>query len=379
MFNRKLTINLLVLLFSVILVISWIYLAKNDVELRLFEEQRLALDLKEEFDPYYLQTDVSKLIRIDSLQKLRKTRKRLVEFLWGASALPSLLPKDVYRDHKDSRLEGIENLSRIDLLSVEMGHDFLSKIYHFIPEISNGKVVLYHQGHSGGFILGKKVIAEFIKSGYSVVGFSMPLRGMNSQPDILLERFGWFKFENHVEMSVLLPKSGHALQFFVEPVIQTINYLEQRFNYSLLAMVGLSGGGWTTTVVAAIDPRIKASFSVAGGVPMYLRTRNDNDWGSWEETVPQFYSIANYLELYILGAVGPGRIQWQIFNLFDPCCYSGYKSKTFGNVVSSLVKKFGEGKFNLYIDDTHYEHEVSKHVVKRIEEELLTMTQVSLQ
>jgi hypothetical protein len=379
MLKRKLTLNLVTVLFSVTLIIAWIYLAKKDVELRLFEEQRLTLDLKDGFDPYYLKTDVSKLIRIDSIQKLGETRKKLVEFLWGSPALPPLLPKDVYRNHKDGRFEEIENLSRIDLLSVEMGHDLVSKIYHFIPEISNGKIILYHQGHSGGFILGKKVIAEFIRYGYSVVGFSMPLRGMNSQPDILLERFGWFKFENHIEMSVLLPESGHALQFFVEPVIQVINYLDQRFDYSLLAMVGISGGGWTTTVAAAIDPRIKASFSVAGGVPLYLRTRNDNDWGSWEETVPQFNSIANYLELYILGAVGPGRIQWQIFNFFDPCCYSGDKSKTFGNIVSSLVKKFGDGKFNLYIDDTHYEHEVSQHVVKRIEEELLTLTQSSLQ
>ena len=36
-------------------------------------------------------------------------------------------------------------------------------------------------------------------------------------------------------------------------------------------MIGLSGGGWTTTVYAAIDPRIVKSIPVAGTLPLYLR------------------------------------------------------------------------------------------------------------
>ena len=37
-------------------------------------------------------------------------------------------------------------------------------------------------------------------------------------------------------------------------------------------MAGLSGGGWTTTLYAAIDPSIRYSFPVAGTIPLYLRT-----------------------------------------------------------------------------------------------------------
>ena len=32
-------------------------------------------------------------------------------------------------------------------------------------------------------------------------------------------------------------------------------------------MVGLSGGGWTTNLIAALDDRIKYSFNVAGPFP----------------------------------------------------------------------------------------------------------------
>ena len=36
-------------------------------------------------------------------------------------------------------------------------------------------------------------------------------------------------------------------------------------------MIGLSGGGWTTTVAAAIDPRVGLSIPVAGSLPFDMR------------------------------------------------------------------------------------------------------------
>lgn len=32
--------------------------------------------------------------------------------------------------------------------------------------------------------------------------------------------------------------------------------------------MGKSGGGWTTTVSAALDPRIRVSFPIAGSIPL---------------------------------------------------------------------------------------------------------------
>jgi hypothetical protein len=34
-------------------------------------------------------------------------------------------------------------------------------------------------------------------------------------------------------------------------------------------MFGLSGGGWSTTIAAALDPRITLSVPVAGSVPKF--------------------------------------------------------------------------------------------------------------
>ena len=37
-------------------------------------------------------------------------------------------------------------------------------------------------------------------------------------------------------------------RFFIEPVILTINYATKILGYKKIVMMGLSGGGWTTTL-----------------------------------------------------------------------------------------------------------------------------------
>ena len=60
--------------------------------------------------------------------------------------------------------------------------------------------------------------------------------------------------------------------------------------------MGISGGGWVTGVYSAIDTRIEKSFPVAGTTPIFLRLNNPTNFGDYEQRVPNFYSIANYLE-----------------------------------------------------------------------------------
>ena len=64
-----------------------------------------------------------------------------------------------------------------------------------------------------------------------------------------------------------------TIRFFVEPVVLTINYAIGVLGYSSVLMMGKSGGGWTTTLAAALDPRIGASFAVAGSLPLRFQPR----------------------------------------------------------------------------------------------------------
>ena len=60
------------------------------------------------------------------------------------------------------------------------------------------------------------------------------------------------------------------MQYFIEPVVLTINYA-QTLGYERFVMLGLSAGGWSTTLAAAVDPRIQLSFPTAGSVPFNLK------------------------------------------------------------------------------------------------------------
>ena len=97
----------------------------------------------------------------------------------------------------------------------------------------------------------------------------------------------------------------------------SLNYVDTTFNFDSYYMVGISGGGWTTTLYSAIDPRITQSYSIAGSLPLYLRS-SPEDIGDYEQIVPSLYRIANYLDLYILDSYGENRKHVQIFNKYDP-------------------------------------------------------------
>src|SRR5438132_249422 len=118
---------------------------------------------------------------------------------------------------------------------------------------------------------------------------------------------------------------GSAIKYFLEPTAISLNYLKTGSRadhfptYETFHMICLSGGGWTTTVYAAIDPTITCSFPVAGSIPLYLRT--GGSVGDREQFEPAFYNIAGYPDLYILGSEGRGRKQVQILVRLDDCCF----------------------------------------------------------
>ncbi len=178
-----------------------------------------------------------------------------------------------------------------------MEYGLKSYVYHFIPQQPNDKFVFYHQGHRGDFILGKKQISQFLDNGYAVLAFSMPLYGPNNQPTVELPRIGKLKLAQHDHMKFLTPESGHPIKYFIEPVIIALNYINQSLDYSSISMVGISGGGWTTTLAAAVDTRIGYSFPVAGSYPIYLRSNSQRDWGDYEQNAPELYKKVNYLVL----------------------------------------------------------------------------------
>ena len=305
--------------------------------------------------------NLKSLVSIQNPNELNEKRNQLIQFIWKTNSLPNQLPNSIDTDISDERFTNISNLKQIDRLTIDMKHGISSIVYIFTPENHNGNLIMYHQGHSGGFINGKSTIQKFLENDFAVAAFSMPLIGLNNQPVIELENIGKVQFFKHNQFVHLESETFSSMSYFFTPLTVTLNYLSTDTSFDDFHMVGISGGGWTTTVYPALDTRITKSFSIAGSLPLSLRTVVD-DVGDYEQYHPEFYSIANYLDLYTMSSSGSGREHFQIFNQFDSCCFAGKTSSIFYDSILESVISYDSGNFEIIIDDSHTGHKISTFI-----------------
>ena len=330
-----------------------------------------------------LETDANQLISIRSEGDATSKRKELIEFIWGAKGLPSSLPNKVEQNITDERYSGLTNLKQINRLRIDMDWGISSTAYHFVPTQNTNKLLVYHRGHDGDFAGGMDIIQFFLNRGLSVLALSMPLEPPNNQPIVDLNRIGKIQLTFHEQFKLLEMPSGHPVQLFVTPVAVSLNYA-QSIGYDWFYITGVSGGGWTTTVYAAADPRIARSYPVAGSLPVHLRADRQRfnsaqrpaDWGDYEQTIPELYRVANYLELYVMGSHGANRKQLQILNKFDPCCFSGDAYQAYEGAVRERVQMLGAGNFSVFLDSSHKTHGFSDQSLDLIAEDANSVTAI---
>ena len=319
------------------------------------------------------QSSIDSLIRIYDKSDIEQKRNFLTEFFWDVGSLQRVKDKsqlpEVESGISDFNYKDFQNLKRIDRLTVEMEYGINSVSYLFLPEQPNEKLILYHQGHGGDFLLGKDTIKFFLDRNFTVFAMTMPLLGMNNQPIAEIDGLGKIKLNSHNQLRLLEANDFNPMKLFLDPIQINLNFLDKEYNFKRYSMIGLSGGGWTTVVYSAIDERISDSFSVAGSMPFYLRV-DDRDMGDYEQRNIELYQNVNYLELYVLSAYGDGRKHIQIFNKNDPCCFSGNGYETYEFVIKDKISQLGKGNFQIFIDDTHTQHKISDHTLRLVYENI---------
>ncbi|CAE7692254.1 cysK [Symbiodinium pilosum] len=176
-------------------------------------------------------------------------------------------------------------------------------------------LVIFHNGH--GMSKGCPTYGDTDGSvdwlnqmGFDVATIMMPFKDCNSNPSDPPSLHAWFKmFED---------KKLPWLRYFLEPVINTINFAISSLSYERIIMMGLSGGGWTTTLAAAVDPRIVLSIPIAGSLPCDFR---HTSWDFEQFCSDRWAQIGNYTALYVLAALESHRTSAQMLHEADPCCY----------------------------------------------------------
>ena len=316
----------------------------------------------EKIDPKFLKVDPYSLVSVKTLADLRQTRARLIEVFWGEAQFPAeVQPAAVEHDVSVEAFGDLPNLSRIDRIVVDMGHEVRSKLLYFRPvETGNGNLVIYHHGFAGSIEDVPHIIGAFLERGYSVLAIDLlNYGGAKSKYKTSKNEAG---FNLHFE----LDKIPTPLRYHLEPVVVGLNHALRDSDYGSVSMVGFSAGAFVTTAIAAVDPRILHSYLIAGVYPIYLRTGQDIQIGM-PSYYPPMLEVANYLDLFVLGAAGAGRRQLQIFNRYDRCCYNNTKGKLYEPAVAETVGLIGDGgEFMVLIDETHADHKPSQFAVEAI-------------
>ncbi|WP_020576549.1 hypothetical protein [Actinopolymorpha alba] len=319
--------------------------------------------------------DVERLITVTTMAEVEKRRAQLIDYIWKGHGLPAQQPHVVSGIDEPDLTE--LRRGRVDRLVVPLAYQVVSTSYLVWPSgEANGRFAIYHTSHGnphappyGTAML--RATQALLDRGYAVVVVDMPFLGWNAQPIASPDdpsRLVWPQSHRiHEILAEYESPDFSALSIFLEPLAVIVNHLSTVAEPSVVAMVGLSGGAWATTVYA-LDPRITASFPVAGSWPFYLRTfpahkPNHGDWEQRRDALPEFYALAGYLDLYVMGAAGIGRRQLQILNRFDPVCFQGVPHRSYAPVVEHQVALLGAGRWGLLDDATHDQHTVSPYAV----------------
>lgn len=274
-------------------------------------------------------------------------RRQIIEYIWGAPGIPATKPT--------LNADGTLNIH------MEAGQENQTRLLR--PKQKTSKLIILQHGHSCSFTDGAGLdhaTTEFLNVGYAVLQAHMP----HMRP-------GDCRTLPHAALFDLKLASGNALKFFLEPVLLSLNTLKPQFKE--IHMVGLSGGGWTTTLMAAVEPAIRTSFPVAGTIPLYLRT--GDSVGDKEQYLTEFYQLAGYQDLYVLGSLG--RKQVQILNRRDNCCFGEAQHRgtdyapamqTYAHRVQHVLGS--AGTFRLVIDEDAPKHMISPQAVQLMLKEL---------
>src|SRR5262249_13243760 len=319
-------------------------------------------------------------ITIASAEDVAKKRQQLINFVFGPTGLAAgKLP--VVEKNDTSPVRGLRGLARVDTLTIAMEAEQKSYAHHFIPKRPNKRLVVLHHGHAptfddqpGSVDAGygmQRTIDELLIEVYSVLAVYMP-HIVQFRTRLNVNDNG--SISHDAMFQQIKVKDGSVMKFFLEPVAVCLRYLKSKAaaddfpSYEDFSMVGLSGGGWTTTVYAAIDPTIRLSLPVAGTIPLWLRS--GGSVGDPEQTLRSFYQIAGSPDLYVLGSHGTGRKQVQILNRRDDCCFGERQHQgklSYDDAVReyesqvrlALVKLGSKGAFRLEIDEAAPSHMIS--------------------
>jgi dienelactone hydrolase len=208
---------------------------------------------------------------------------------------------------------------RLRKLRYEIVPGFQSVAILYEPENIQGKIpaVLNVNGHVGppgkSVEYKQKRCINFAKHGIMSLNLEWFLFGELASP----ENAHWFGA--HLDLT-----GASALGLFYLEMRRGLDYLynHPHVDRSQLGVTGLSGGGWQTIVLSALDERVTVSVPVAGysATTTRIEARKYGDLGDLEQNSTDLLDGVDYTHLTAMRAPRPTLL---INNAEDDCCFRG--------------------------------------------------------
>lgn len=237
-------------------------------------------------------------------------------------------------DFQDAGVIETKSGYRIRKLRYEIVPGFWSTALLYEPDHIRGRIpaILNVYGHdpkgkARDFI--QKRCINFVKRGIAV---------------LTLEWFGFGelsqKYNAHDYGAQLDLVGANALGLFYLAMRRGLDYLDTlpEVDPKRLGMTGLSGGGWQTITLSALDPRVKVMVEVAGFGSLQSNITHPVDTDEIEEDPTDFMKGEDYTDLVAMRAPRPTLL---IHNAMDNCCFRSMLVKPY---IYDDIKPF----FQLY-------------------------------
>jgi len=271
----------------------------------------------------------------------------------------------------------INSPNRLVWLRFNMPKGLIARALYFPAKDScfSGRLLIFHQGHNNTFTSQETdVLLQANGECDDLLVVWMPLLGPNTVntadpnwPGTTV-RVG-ASFATHDDLLPFASSSFNPLVYFMEPIIGSINYVSTLRTYTKIGMTGISGGGWSTVLAAALDRRITHAYPVAGSWPQFFWSLMPGVSPDLEQRLPGIsHEFANagyggdyatYIDLYLMAAYPAPRRLILIYNRSDPCCFAGGVSFEMRPQLQAMKTEAGGGYLDVRIDGTHSLHTIS--------------------
>ncbi len=232
------------------------------------------------------------------------------------------------------KIEWLDTINKKDYIICKLRYECLPSLsipaLLYMPKNLTGKVpvVLNTNGHVGeeGKAIESTQIRCINQAKRGMIALNIDWAG---QGELQLPGYG-----NHNNLAFLDLCGVSGVSVFYLTLKKGLDLLlkQKHANPKKVAVTGLSGGGWQTIVISALDTRVSCAVPVAGYIGLLQRLAYNSDIGDLEQIPSDLGLYADYSHLTALLAP---RSALLIYNKFDDCCFKSFRAKP--SIYSSVI------------------------------------------